>query len=400
MRTPPHAARLASRTHFFICGLLFASWGVHIPTVKQLFGLTEAELAWLMLASSIGALIGLTRVGAWVARHGTRPVVLGAGFALALPLAVLLLMPGYAALTALLFVFGLATGSFDVAMNAEAVAVEHAYGRPIMSSFHGFFSLGGLAGAGIGSLVALTGVPPLLHLITASCMSYAAIAVASRYMLPTEATHSPGQSSSGLRLPPPVILLIGLLAALGLVGEGAMYDWSTLYLAKTLESPQALAALAYGSFSAAMALARFGGDAIRARFGAEKTLVLSSALAALAMAATLAIGHPVAALVGFALVGVGFANMIPVLFSSAARVPGITPARGIAAVSSCGYLGFMAGPPLIGLIAHRWGLDKGLLVVAVFAALVALLSPIALRASRESKSPAAKLAEEPGQNAG
>lgn len=384
MKTPElRAARLATRSHFFICGLLFASWGVHVPTVKQQYGLSEAELATLMLASSLGALIGLTRVGAWVARHGTRPVVRVAGFVLALSLALLLVMPGYPALAALLFVFGLATGSFDVAMNAEAVAVERAWGRPIMSSFHGFFSLGGLAGAGLGSLVALGGVPPLLHLILAALFCFSAILFACRFMLPTEATHSPEQSDTGFRLPPPALLLFGLLAALGLVGEGAMYDWSTLYLAKTLASPQALAALAYGSFSAAMALARFGGDAIRARFGAERTLVLSSLLAALAMGATLAIGQPVAALIGFALVGIGFANMIPVLFSCAARVPGVTPAQGIAAVSSCGYLGFMAGPPLIGLIAHRWGLDKGLVVVAVFAALVALLSPLALRATHE-----------------
>lgn len=376
---PPRPARFATQTHFFVCGLLFASWGVHIPTIKQLYGLSEAELAWLMLSISAGSLIALTRVGTWVAHHGTRRVVLTTGVLFTGALALLLCMPGYSALLALLFAFGLANGAFDVAMNAEAVAVEHAYRRPIMSSFHGFFSLGGLAGAGIGSLVALFDIAPKLHLSVAAILGFVAIASASRFMLPDEVSHSPGQTSGGLRIPPAAILLIGLLAALGLIGEGAMYDWSTLYLAKTLKSPQALAALAYGSFSAAMALARFGGDALRARIGAKRTLCFSSALAAIAMAATLAIAHPVAALIGFALVGIGFANMIPVLFSCAARVPGVTPAQGIAGVSSCGYMGFMAGPPLIGLIAHHWGLDKGLLVVALFAALVALLSPRALR---------------------
>lgn len=383
-RITPVAARIATKAHFFVSGLLFATWGVHVPTVKAHYLLSESALAGLMLASGIGALIALTRVGHWVAQHGARPVVMVGGVAVAAPLVLLLGMPGYLAMLALMFAFGLATGAFDVAMNAEAVAVEHAYARPIMSSFHGFFSLGGMVGAGIGSLVAAAGIAPTTHLLLAGIGGGAVILIASRWMLPDEATHSPDEPSGGFSLPPGPILLLGLLAALGLVGEGAMYDWSTLYMAKELGSPQAQAALAYGAFSAAMATARFGGDWVRAHVGPEPLLRASAWLAAAAMSAALLIAQPWAALLGFALVGIGFANVVPVLFTAAARIPGITPARGIAGVSSCGYLGFMIGPPVIGAIAQHWGLGVGLFVVAVFAALVALLTTRALRPRSET----------------
>lgn len=371
-------ARHATRTHFFVCGALFATWGVQIPAVKRHFGLDDAGIAMLLLVAGVGAIVALTRVGRWVARHGTRPVVLVSGAALAGSLALVLWTPA-SLLYPLMFLFGLSNGAFDVAMNAEAVAVERHAGRPIMSAFHGFFSLGGMAGAGLGSLVAVAGVSPVAHLALASAVGFAAVTLATRFMLPDDQTRSPEPAASGLRLPPSPILLLGALAALGLVGEGAMYDWSTLYLADTLQSPQSIAALAYGSFSAAMAAGRFGGDAIRARLGAQRTIRASAVLAAGAMAATLWIASPWAAIAGFALVGLGFANLIPILFSASAAVPGVTPAEGIAGVSSCGYIGFMIGPPLIGALANDHGLGRALLVVAVFAAVVAVLSHRATR---------------------
>ncbi|MFT4171070.1 MAG: MFS transporter [Rhodocyclaceae bacterium] len=370
----PRASRVATNVHFFVGGLLFASWGVHVPTVRQQYDLTEAELSWLMLAAGLGSLIALTRVGNWVARHGARPVVLAAGLVLCLSLALLLHMPSYFAAMAVLFVFGLANGSFDVAMNAEAVAVETAYARPIMSSFHGFFSLGGMAGALLGSSVAAAGIAPVWHLAGVGVMCFASIWLAAGHMLPAEHTHAPEHADAPFRLPRGLLLLLGMLAAFGLIGEGAMYDWSTLYMVRVLDSPVAIAALAYGTFSAAMAAGRFGGDFVRARLGARRTLTLSAWLAALAMLAALAISQPWAALAGFALVGLGFSNIVPVLFSAAARVPGVPAANGIAAVSGAGYLGFMVGPPLIGFLAHHWGLGVGLLVVAVFAALVGALA--------------------------
>ncbi|WP_018606754.1 MFS transporter [Uliginosibacterium gangwonense] len=385
----PQAARFSTNSLFFVCGLLFATWGVHVPTVKALYALSDAGLSWLMLSAGVGALLGLSQVGQMVARYGTRPVIWATGIGMCISLAVLLFAPGYPALLAVLFVYGLCNGSFDVAMNAEAVAVEHAYRRPIMSSFHGFFSLGGFAGALAGSMTAAMGIAPWLHLAGSAVGGFVVIAVASRWMLPPEATHSPEEAGRTWSLPKGIILLIGVMGALGMVGEGAMYDWSTLYMRDELHSTQQIAALGYGAFSVAMALARFGGDWVRARLGSSEALRLSAWVAAAAMTLTLVLGLHWTTLLGFAVVGLGFANVVPVLFSAAARVPGVTPAKGIAGVSAVGYVGFMMGPPVIGAIAHRFSLSSALFIVALFAMAVALLTRRAM----------AQVGEEPGAEA-
>ncbi|MBP6463186.1 MAG: MFS transporter, partial [Rubrivivax sp.] len=166
------------------------------------------------------------------------------------------------------------------------------------------------------------------------------------------------------------------------VGEGAMYDWSVLYLRQELGAPTSIASMGYASFSGAMAAGRFGGDWVRARVRPAPLLRASGVLAALGMVLALAVPHPMAALAGFALVGLGFANMVPVLFSAAGQLPGIAPAQGIAAVASVGYFGMMAGPPLIGFIAEARSLAAGLLVVVFFAVVVAALARRALGGAR------------------
>jgi fucose permease len=188
----------------------------------------------------------------------------------------------------------------------------------------------------------------------------------------------PPAAGRPMSLPTGALALIGVLAAFGLIGEGAMYDWSVLYLKQELHADAGTAALAYASFSAAMAAARFAGDRVRARLASVPLLRASGALGAAGMALALLVPHPVAALLGFALVGLGFANVVPVLFSAAARVPGVTPAHGIAAVSSLGYLGMMVGPPLIGVVAEASSLTWGLATVIVFAVVLALAARRAL----------------------
>jgi predicted MFS family arabinose efflux permease len=270
----------------------------------------------------------------------------------------------------------MAAALFDVAINEEASLLEQRTERNLMSGFHGMFSLGGMAGAGAWSLLAPTGVAPLAHLVGASVFLGLLAIAASRFMLRQErAGHAGG---APLSLPRGPLALLGLLAAVGLIGEGAMYDWSVLYLRQDLGSSPGAAGLAYASFSLAMAAARFAGDRIRARMTPVALLRASAALAMVGMAVALSASRPWAALAGFALVGLGFANMVPVLFSAAARTPGVTPAHAIAAVSSVGYFGMMVGPPLIGFIAQAHSLTTGLAVVIVFAGLVGGLSRRAL----------------------
>jgi predicted MFS family arabinose efflux permease len=258
-----------------------------------------------------------------------------------------------------------------VAINTEAAKLESLDGGTLMSGMHGMFSLGGMAGAVTGGAALAAGMEPQTHLMWVAAVTAFAVLLASQNMLPRAATTSASSVADEFNLPHGALVILGVLAALGLIAEGAIYDWSVLYLQQDLGSPQGEAALAYASFSAAMAAARFGGDAMRARFAPAVLLRGSAVLAAATMALVLVARQPWLALLGFAGVGIGFANVVPILFSAAARVPGVDPARGIAAVSAAAYLGFMAGPPVIGFVARVSSLGLALWLVVGFAVALA-----------------------------
>jgi predicted MFS family arabinose efflux permease len=366
------STRWASRAQFFSSGFIFATWGVHVPTVKAHYGIDEAQLGLALLAAGAGAMFGLTSAGRWIGRHGPRQVAALCGCVYALLLTGLIAMPGYAALLGLLAVFGLVTSVFDVAINTEAAQLELHSDTPLMSGMHGMFSLGGMAGAASGSAVLTAGMGAQAHLLLVAAVMMLVVAASSTRMLPKPAATSNAASADhSFRLPRGALAVLGVLAALGLIAEGAIYDWSVLYMQQELGSPQKQAALAYAAFSAAMAAARFGGDAMRSRFTPIALLRGSGLLAAASMTLVLLTDLPWLALVGFAGVGVGFANVVPILFGASARVPGVEPATGIAAVSAVAYLGFMAGPAVIGLLARASSLTAALYVVVVFAVALA-----------------------------
>lgn len=364
--------RWASRAQFFSSGFIFATWGVHVPTVKAHYGIDEAQLGLALLAAGAGAMFGLTSAGRWIGRHGARRMAAMCGCVYALLLAGLIAMPGYAALLGLLAAFGLVTSVFDVAINTEAAQLELHSGTALMSGMHGMFSLGGMAGAASGSAVLAAGLGAQAHLLLVAALMVLVVAVSSTRMLPRPAaTSNAAGADHGFRLPRGPLAVLGVLAALGLIAEGAIYDWSVLYMQQELGSPQKQAALAYAAFSAAMAAARFGGDAMRARFTPVALLRGSGLMAAASMTLVLLTDLPWLALIGFAGVGVGFANVVPILFGASARVPGVGPASGIAAVSAVAYLGFMAGPAVIGLLARASSLTAALYAVVFFAAALA-----------------------------
>lgn len=372
-------ATIAVRAQFFIAGALFATWGIHVPTVKLHYGLGEQALAMAMLASGVGAVLTLTQAGRIVGRQGARHMAMLSGALCAGSLVALLVSQSYAVLLALMVMFGIGMSLLDVSINAAASELESLRKRNLMSGFHAMFSLGGMVGAGFGSALLSRGVDAETHLVATSIASGVFVLIAGMVMLQTVAGSS--QEGHGFALPRGVLGLLGVLAALGLIAEGAMYDWSVLYMAQELKSAPDFAALAYASFSGAMAAARFCGDWVRDRVSPAVLMSSSAALAAAAMTAVLLIGHPIATLIGFALVGLGFANVVPVLFGTAAKLDA-NPAHGIAVVASVGYFGMMAGPPLIGVIAEHSSLSVGLASVAVFAAILALAAPKALSPSR------------------
>ena len=369
-------ATWALRAQFFVAGALFATWGVHVPTVKAQYGLGERSLAIAMLAAGVGSVVALLFAGKVLARRAPRRIAPLLVLVCVAAIGNLLTTSAYAVLVALMLAYGMAAALFDVAINDEASELEARAQAHLMSGFHAMFSLGGMAGAGTWSLLADTGLTPTAHLAGAAVVLGLLSLVASRFMLRQDR----GEHAEGtpLSLPRGALALLGLLAATGLIGEGAMYDWSVLYMRQELRAPAAQASLAYASFSLAMAAGRFAGDRVRARMPAVALLRASALLAVAGMALALIARQPLPALAGFALVGLGFANMVPVLFSAAGRTPGVSAAHAIAAVSSMGYFGMMVGPPLIGFIAQAQSLTAGLGVVIVFAALVGVLARRAL----------------------
>jgi predicted MFS family arabinose efflux permease len=371
----------AVRLQFFVSGFMFATWGVHVPTVRAHYGLDEQTLALTMLAAGVGALCGLAFAGRWVGRWGPQRVALVTGVVAALALAALLASHAWMLLLATMGLFGAVGSIYDVAMNAGGSALEAASGRRLMSRFHALFSFGGMAGAAFGSALLRVQADPVLHLALTSAASVLAVGWATRPALPLapQETHAAESRTRGHARPRRVLWALGTLAAIGLVAEGAMYDWSVLYMQRELGSAPALAALAYASFSVAMGLARLVGDAARARWPANRLMTGSALLAAAGMAVALLGRHPGLALACFALVGLGLANVIPVLFAAASRLPGVPAAHGIAVVSSLGYLGFMAGPPVIGFIAQHRSLTAGLGMVVVFSVLLAVAGGRTLR---------------------
>ncbi|WP_343632242.1 MFS transporter [Roseateles sp.] len=374
-----NSAAWALRIQFFVAGALFATWGVHVPTVKAHYGIGEQALAIAMLASGVGALIALSQAGRVIARFGPRLVAGAMGLCCAGAVS-LLLTPGvYLGLVLILALFGATASLFDVAINAEATEIEHLSARPLMSGFHAMFSLGGMIGAGVGSALPLLGWTPATHLLVALGVAVLMVLGACAAMLKMRAGSEEKQPMS---LPRGVLALIGTLAALGLIAEGAMYDWSVLFMKQERGSTASVSALGYASFSLAMALGRFGGDWVRARVAPIPLMTASGLLAAVGMALALLVPFEQAGLLGFALVGLGLSNVVPVLFSAAAKVPGVSAAHGIAAVSSLGYLGMMAGPPLIGMVAEHSSLTWGLASVVVFALFMALSASRALGGTR------------------
>lgn len=365
----PHHSSAGVRALFFAAGALFATWGVHVPTVKAHYGVGEQALGMAMLATGLGAVVGLSQSGRLIGRHGPRRVLLVSGLLSPLAMAPLLAGSGFDVVLALMFIFGLVSSTFDVGMNVAATDIERQTRRPMMSGFHGMFSAGGMVGAGVGALALHAGMPPQHHLWMASLTCLLLASWGGRHVAPglEEASNSHTRlwSTSG------PLAWLGALAAVGLLCEGALYDWSVLYVRESLRADPGHAAWAYASFSGAMALGRFGGDRARALLAPGLLLRCSALLAALGMGVALVSPVLWLTLLGFGLVGLGLANVVPLLFVAAGQVPGVPSAKGIAFVSAIGYLGMMGGPALIGWVAQTHGLTMALAQVVIFLLLLA-----------------------------
>ena len=366
-------ARWATRAQFLHLGVIAGVWGVHVPSIKVAYALDARLLAAVLLSSSAGSVLMLFLAGRVVGRLGARNSTVVAGWLFCAALASSLVLPNVGLLMLVMLVLGSGESLYDVAINAEGTMLESLGGRAVMSGFHGMFSLGALVGSGSAAAMLRLGIPAATQMSGVGLVVAALLTLASRGML---ADHpAPATPQAHFVWPRGVLLLIGLLICSGMLAEGVMYNWSVLYVQVELHTPQERAALAYVSFAGATALMRFAGDAVRARVSERTMLRAGSLLAATAMAVVLLVARPWVAIAGFALVGMGLATIVPLLYNAATRVPGVSRAAAIASVSSIGYLGFMIGPPIIGGIAHATTLSIAMATLIV----ASLLLPFGAR---------------------
>ncbi|HET6467103.1 MAG TPA: MFS transporter [Geminicoccaceae bacterium] len=366
-RNPVIAARHAVSLVFFVNGTGMGLWAGHIPVVRTGLGLSEGALGVALLLMAMGAMLTMPAMGWLTGRFGSRACTIAAGIAFVLLLAAPLFAASWGLLLATTLLLGAANGAMDVAMNTQAAAVQRAWGQAIMSSFHAFFSLGGLAGAAVAAGLLAVSDAPRVH------MTLMALLLAAVLALGTRRLHADrGSGGGGFVLPSRAALMLGGLALLAILAEGAMLDWSAVYLADVLAAGPSLAVMGFAAFSAAMTIGRLTGDRVVRRLGDRWTLVGSGLIAATGLALAFVGTSTGLAVLGFGLAGIGLANTVPILFSAGARIPGVAPGMGVAMVATLGYAGGLAGPALIGFAAEAVGLRVALSLLVLSCVVVAL----------------------------
>lgn len=345
-----------------------SAWAPLVPFAKTRTGVDEAELGLLLLCLGIGSIFAMPLTGMLGVRFGSRPMILlgGIGSALLLPLLALADTPLRLGLT--LLAFGATLGTLDVAANAHAVEVEADATEPLMSGFHGLFSVGGIVGAGGLTLFLAAAGSPLLGAVAAAVLTLAAILLAAPCLLRT----SGGSGSVVFALPKGIVLLLAGVTAATFLAEGALLDWSALLVVEKGLTGPTLGGLAYMLFAAAMTVGRLTGDTTVRRFGARRVLIGGGLLAVAGFVVLLTAPVPLLAMSGFALIGLGAANIVPILFSAAGRQSSMPPGLAIASITTIGYAGILAGPALLGFIAHATSLAVAFWLLAVLLLIVPL----------------------------
>ncbi|MGH7687615.1 MAG: MFS transporter [Candidatus Dormibacteria bacterium] len=379
MRSP----RAAITVVFFADGLLLGSWAARVAAVQRQAGLSNAQLGVALFAASLGALLAMPGAGRLCGRIGSRTVAVGALAIAAASLALAGASTGFAALALSLFGFGVGFGSVNVAANDQGIALERRRERSILSSFHAAFSAGGLAGAGVGALVAGVGVAPRAHLGVAGALVIVAALLCRTSLIETRSEVTAPRRV--LARPPGLVLVLGIAAFGTLLAEGSVADWSSVYLSRSLATSAALAGAGYTCFSLAMFASRVLGDRLVTRLGPVVVARGGAMVAALGLTSALVVATPPAALAGYAATGAGLGVIVPVLFRAAGSAPGMSRSDGVATVSTIGWLGFLAGPAAIGLVATATTLRVALAIVVVALVTVILTAGAAGRTRRERR---------------
>ena len=357
---------------FFVEGFVAASWFVRIPEVKDRLNLSSGELGISLLSLTVGLIVAMPLVGWLLTRIDSRAVARVTAFLFVIMPVLPVLAVDQLTLMAGLALYGATSGVLDVAINVQGSTVEARMHRPVMSSFHGLYSAGGIVGSALGGGLAALGLSPRVHLLLVALIFGLLGGVMAGRLLPEDAAHH--ERPPMFARPTRLLAILGIIAFCALLNEGAMSDWSAVYLRDVIGTSTGMAAAGFTVFSVTMAAGRLAGDRLATRFGTPLLIRLGGIIAALGLGVALAVPGLAASLFGFACVGAGMSFVFPLIVSAASRTGQMAPGPAIAAISTAGYIGLMAGPSSIGLTAELSSLRVALGIVVLLSLLVAFLA--------------------------
>ncbi|CCK25189.1 major facilitator superfamily MFS_1 [Streptomyces davaonensis JCM 4913] len=385
------SARVATFVYFILCGTTMGTWVVNIPAIEERVDISHATLGGLLVLLGLGAFLGMQVAGRLTDRLGARVVVPATGVLCGAAL----VLPGLArdpwSLAGALLIFGFCNGCLDVAMNAHAVHVEKAYGRPVMSAFHATFSVGGVLAALVGAGTASAGLSPTAGMAAVGALSMVIALVSARALLPAaadtdtvdEAPTAEHQRGTGGR-----IWILAALALMVMLCEGAANDWSALHLKDVLGAPASAAASAYGTFAATMTIGRLLADRMVARVGSLAILRHGAVMAAAGITIVALAPWIWAAFVGWALFGLGLSGCVPQLFSAAGHADPAAAGANVSRVAGLGYVGMLAGPAVIGWLTHLVALNHAFVLLTLLCAITAVAAGVLRTAPDRTREPA------------
>ncbi|MEV4882841.1 MFS transporter [Chitinophaga ginsengisegetis] len=366
------ATRIAVSALFFLTGLCFSSWASRIPDIQLALNLNDAGLGSVLLALPVGSIISLPVAGILVSKYGSRQILLIAAVAYAAVLPVLGLAHTSWELSVFLVFFGFFGNLANIAVNTQAVGVEAMYGRSIMASFHGLWSVAGFTGAAFGTWMTGLHLAPVYHFLIITAVSWILIAITMNRLVVRVTNENNAPSLFGK--PDAFLFTLGIIAMCSMICEGTMFDWSGVYFRRVIQVREGWSGAGYAAFMSTMASGRFVADYLTTRLGVKKMLLISGGLTASGLLVAVIFPYFVPAMLGFMLVGAGVSAVVPLVYSAAGKSTKLPPGMALATVSTIGYFGFLFGPPLIGFVAQATNLGVAFTMIAVMGAAIAVMS--------------------------
>lgn len=364
--------RLAISLFYFGQGIVFASWASRIPDLKSILHLSDAALGSILLALPLGQLVTMPFSGRFTAKFGSRRMLTIGAPLYAIGLTFLGLATAGWQLALFLFLLGVAGNLCNIALNTQGVTGETFYGKPIMTSFHGAWSIGGFSGALVGLLMMNLHLSPYIHFCIVAGVVLLHIGYNYRFLIGAEKLKNVPKTKLFTK-PQGVLVQLGIIGFCSMATEGAMFDWSGVYFKEIVKAPHSLIILGYASFMVMMATGRFLGDKVIGKYGRKRSIQVSGVIISTGMFIAVVFPYLIPAIIGFMMVGIGVSGIVPMVYSIAGNNTKVSPGIALAMVSGVSYFGFLLGPPLIGYISALSSLRYSYAVIGCFGLLITFI---------------------------